>query len=83
MTMTFDLATLVAIRRRMEALGAPLLFHDTRTPQRQARRVARIMRWMGPTGRLVTRDYVQGVGSGKLEQARESRLRFKRGGLAA
>ncbi len=45
--MTFDLPTLIAIRQRMDRLNTPLLFHDVRTPQKQAARVARVMRWIG------------------------------------
>lgn len=56
--MTFDIPTLIAIRRRMEALRArPLLFHDVRTPARQAARIARLERWFAPWGLVITQGY--------------------------
>lgn len=74
--MTVDLATLVAIRRRMEEAAIPLLFHEVKTPERQANRIHRVMSWMGETGRAVTRDYVL---SG--EKPTDTRRRWKRGGF--
>lgn len=56
--MTFDIPTLIAIRRRMEALRArPLLFHDVRTPARQAARITRLERWFAPWGLVITQEY--------------------------
>lgn len=53
--MTFDLPTIIAIRRRMEHLRAhPLLFHDVRTPARQRARIERLGRWLGFHGLVVT-----------------------------
>ena len=56
--MKVDLRTLVLIRKRMEAAAIPLLFHEIKTPVRQERRISRIMKWMGPLGQAITREYV-------------------------
>jgi hypothetical protein len=75
--LTIDLNTLIAIRHRMEAAAIPLLFHDTITPERQRARVMRILAWMGPSGREISRDYVMR----REIVPKTNTKRFARGGM--
>ncbi len=57
--MNITTATLVAVlRRALDAVERPLLFHETKTPKRAASRLARLERWAGPMGAAVARDYI-------------------------
>lgn len=69
--------TLVAIRRRMEEAAVPLLWHDVRTPARQARRIARVMRWMGYEGREASTAPVLGW---PYTEPRDDGRKWQRGG---
>lgn len=76
--MIIDTATLFAIRQRMEAAAKPLLFHEERTPSRQARRVQRIMRWLGPEGREATKMML--IDSRYRTRVADDERKWERGG---
>lgn len=55
--MTFDLVTLVAIRRRMESVACDMVASDAPLSAPQVARIARIMGWLGFGGRQITQPY--------------------------
>lgn len=58
--MNFDTRTVVLVAKRLVELAErPPLFHDRITPAIIARRLDRVLDWLGTGGRIVVADYLR------------------------